>query len=136
MQGVRHRFDMGPFLRSLGLLLLLSVVIFQGMAHSGAAMTPLTDAGHADHATVDCPMQGMTMQPMKMDDPAPAAPHHDDGHDRAAKCMPSMCCFHDPSPTMNLSATGVLLSTVRVIERGVNPPSHLGSTKDRPPRHI
>lgn len=136
MRGMRHRFDMGPFLRSLGLVALISIVMLQFMAHSGAAMTPQTHASHADQTTVDCPMQGMTLAPMAMDDPVPQAPRHGDAHDSTAHCMPSMCCFHDSSVPMNLSATGVLLSTVRVIECGVNPRSHLGSTKDRPPRHI
>ena len=134
MRLAKHRFDIARSLRCAGLVLLVSIVIVQFVAHSAMALPAQSDMHHAAPVSADCPTHALSMP--GSGDPAPAPQHHGDGHDSASHCMPSMCCFHDSSMPLHLATSGVLVACIRGMDRGVKPASYIGSAKDRPPRHI
>ena len=64
------------------------------------------------------------------------AEEHGGHQEKAAHCMRSLCCFHETFVFAQLAATGLLLPSSRLIERGAALSSHSGAAEDRPPRHI
>lgn len=133
MNRLIHHIRVKSRLRTAGLLLLTSILVFQFMAPSASAF-PSADHGHsqkADYRQSDC---GMMMENV-VREPGGSSEHR--GHqENAAHCMPSMCCFHETFVSAQLFAIGVLLTSSRLIERGTALSSHSASTEDRPPRHI
>ena len=133
MNRVTHHIGVRSLLRSAGLLLLVSILVFQFMVPSASAF-PSADHGHsqkADFRQSDC---GMMME--KVIGASDGTEEHSGHHENAAHCMPSMCCFHDTFVSAKLVAIGFLLPSSRLIERGTALSSHSGRTEDRPPRHI
>jgi hypothetical protein len=133
MNNLTHHIGARSLLRSAGLLLLMSILVFQFMAPSASAF-PSTDHGHsqkADYRQSDC---GMMIENV-VHEPDGSSEHS--GHqENAAHCMPSMCCFHDTIVSAKLDAIGLLLPSSRLIEPGIAYSSHSSSNEDRPPKRV
>lgn len=133
MDRLTHHIGFRSLLRSAGLLLLMSIFVFQFMAPSSSAF-PSTDNGHsqkADYRQSDC---GMVMENVVHE--PDGSSEHSSYQENAADCMPSMCCFHDTVVSAKLGVIGLLLPSSRLIEQGIAFSSHFSSNEDRPPRHV
>lgn len=133
MERIAHRFDFRSVFRPVGLLLLISLLVFQFMAPSVSA-SPALERAHihqADTRPSDCGM--LAAKAMRLADGSEKQGGH---HENAAHCTPSMCCFHDTHESLTLVAIGKLLPGRRLIERGLALSSHLAPARDRPPRQV
>ncbi|MEQ6247564.1 hypothetical protein ABMC89_01595 [Sulfitobacter sp. HNIBRBA3233] len=135
MTRTNDRFGIWSVLRPLGLLLLISLFVFQTLSPPAAA-APSAGDSHADHhatadAALSCPNDARNGD-ASMDGVA----GHDGAHDGAAHCMPLMCCLHDTGSSYKLAMVGTLLPDPQIIDRGTAPSSNAGTTQDRPPRHL
>jgi hypothetical protein len=133
MKMLIYHTDVRSLLRSAGVLLLASILVFKFMAPSASAFSS-ADHGHsktANYQQSDCGMMMGTATNAR-----DRTEEHSDQHENAAHCMPSMCCFHETPVAAQLVAVGLLLPNNRSIEHGTALSSHTTSTKDRPPKHL
>jgi hypothetical protein len=133
MKRITYYTGVRSLLRSVGLLLLTSILVFKFMAPSASAFS-FADHGHSQTANYQQSDCGMMMG--KATNARDRTEEHSDHHESAAHCMPSMCCFYETSVAAQLVAVGLLLPNNRSIEHGTALSSHTASTKDRPPKHL
>ncbi len=135
MMWVNERIRIGSVLQPMGLLLLILMFVFQVAVPNGNADMSMTSSNVHHQASADaairCPMASA-----ELDANGHGAANLDGSTENASHCMATMCCFSDTVAPSKLVAVGMLLASVRFIDRGKAPSSNAVSTQDRPPRHI
>lgn len=111
-------------------MLLICVMVFQFVAPAVAAPVAASTTEH--HMTMDHSDMAH-VGAAQMDNDMSAMDAH---HQSAAHCMAFMCCFQESSGPFRLVASDVLLPSDTGIEQAMILPSHLRTSKDRPPQHI
>ena len=124
-----HHMGVTSLSRSAGLLVLVSILLFQFMASSAFA---LPSSGHGHSQTVDYRLSDCEM---KMENAVEETGEHSGHPENAAHCVPSLCCFHDTFLSAKLVSIGLLLPSSLLIAHGTTLSSYVGTEADRPPKH-
>lgn len=135
MMQMNGRFGIRSVSRPMGLLLLVSVFVFQLISPSMHAAAAMLDS-QAQHkismdTASDCPMHLANMAST-----AESAPENGSTPEKCAHCVLSTCCFHVTFPSSEIVAEGVLLPDATLLDRGRLTTSSADFSQDRPPRHI